>query len=224
MRFLLIILLLANIALYLYVRSGDTSPAPSLPPVADDKVALQKSLAEGEPVPAPPPALPASPPEPATACFEWGPITDAQLGSARVALDRIPNIGAYRETRHQGLARSWLVSIDGFHSRVAAVNRANELRRQGISDISVLDPERGASTFALSLGVFSSEQSAQSRAASLSEKRIGNVKIAPRGSTTAAFFVVSNATPALEQNLRELSRRFADSDVQNIACSPSPSN
>jgi cell division septation protein DedD len=220
MRFLLIVLLFANLALFLYVRSEDTPPAPSPPPVAADKIVLIKSLAEGEPVPVAQSA-PSTAPESTTACLEWGPIADAQLTNARAALSRVPEIGAYQETRHQGPARSWLVSIDGFGNRTAAVNRANELRRQGISDISVLEPPESGSTFALSLGVFSAEQGAQSRVTALNEKKINGVKATPRGGAVSVFFVVSNATPALEQHLRELSPRFVDSAVQSIAC-PSP--
>ncbi|MDR0247446.1 MAG: hypothetical protein LBI16_03495 [Burkholderiales bacterium] len=217
MRFLLIVLLLANLALFLYVRGGDAPSAPTPLPIAADKIVLLKPLAEGEPVPAASP--PSTSPEPAATCLEWGPITDAQLGNARAALSRIPEIGAYQEIRRQGPIRFWLVSIDGFNNRTSAINRANELRRQGINDISVLEPEpESGSAFALSLGVFSSEQGAQSRATSLNEKRISGIKVTPRGSVISVFFIVSNATPALEQHLRELSPRFADSSVQSAAC------
>ncbi|MDR0251047.1 MAG: hypothetical protein LBI35_07060 [Burkholderiales bacterium] len=224
MRFLLIVLLLANLALFLYVRSEDTPPMPSQPPVAADKIVLLKTLAEGEPVPVAQPTLSTSSSEPAIACLEWGPVADALLDNARTALSRVPEIGAYQEIRRQGQARSWLVSIDGFNDRTAAVNRSNELRRQGINDISVLEPPDSGSTFALSLGVFSGEQGAQSRVASLNEKRISGVKVTPRGGVVSVFFVVSNATPALEQHLRELSPRFLDSAVQSIACPPPQSN
>ncbi|MCL2297394.1 MAG: SPOR domain-containing protein [Proteobacteria bacterium] len=224
MRFLLIFLLIANLALFLYVRGEDAPPAPSPPPFADDKIVLIKSLDENEPVPAAAPAAPAASPPPsapATACLQWGPVADVLLDSARAALSRVPDIGAYQETRQQGPARSWLVSIDGFNNRNAAINRANELRRQGINDVSVLEPPESGSTYALSLGVFSSEQGAQSRLAALNEKKINNVKVTPRGGVVSIFFVVSNATPALEQHLRELMPRFVDSAVQSIAC-PSP--
>lgn len=218
MRFLLIVLLFANFALFLYMmNSGEELPPPPPPPVAADKIVLLKSLAENEPVPAAPP-----PPEPVAACLEWGPLADAQLDNARAALNRIPDIGTYQEIRRQGAAHSWLVSLTGFGSRALAVNRANELRRQGIDDISVLEPELvSGSTFSLSLGVFSSEQSAQSRAASLSEKKINNIKVTPRAGTTTIYFSVSNTLPVIEQNLRELLPRFANSAVQSAVC-PSP--
>lgn len=226
MRFLLIALLLANLALFLYVRGEDAPPAPPPPQIAADRIVLLKSLTEGEPwpaapaLPAPPPTLPTPPPESATACLEWGPVADVLLDSARNALSRIPDIGAYQETRHQASARSWLVSIDGFGSRTAATNRLNELRRQGIDDISVLEPGESGSAFALSLGVFSSEQGAQSRVASLNERRVSGIRVAPRGGPASVFFILSNATPALEQHLRELLPRFVDSAVQSIACPP----
>ncbi|MDR2173082.1 MAG: hypothetical protein LBE32_02605 [Burkholderiales bacterium] len=227
MRFLLIALLLANLVLFMSVSGEGTPPAPPPPPVAADKIVLVKSLADGEPVPvgqpAPPP-LSTSPAETATACLEWGPVADALLDSARAALSRVPEIGAYQEIRRQGPPRSWLVSIDGFDSRTAAVNRSNELRRQGISDISVLEPPESGSTFALSLGVYSAEQGAQSRIAALNEKKISGTKVTPRGSVTSVFFVASNATPALEQHLRELLPRFVGSSVQSIACPPPQTN
>ncbi|MDR2709910.1 MAG: hypothetical protein LBB65_00980 [Burkholderiales bacterium] len=215
----MIVLLLANVVLFLYARNENTPPPPPQQPLLnDERVTLLKSLAEGEPVP----VAPAPAPEPVITCLEWGPLAEAQLDNARTALNRIPNIGPFQETRRQGSPRSWLVSIDNISSRAAAVNRANELRRQGVSDISVLEPgpEAGA-TFALSLGVFSSEQGAQSRAASLTNKKISGVKVMPRGAATSVFFVVSNASPELEQRLRELPPRFADSAVQSTAC-PSP--
>ncbi len=218
MRFLLIVLLLANLALFLYVRGNEAPPASPPPPVAADKIVLVKSLAEGEPVPAAPPASS----EPAMPCLEWGPLADMQLDNARAALGRIAEITTYQEIRRQGPTRSWLVSLDGFDNRTTAVNRANELRRQGISDISVLEPGPGGavSTFSLSLGVFSSEQGAQSRAAALNVRKIGDVKVSPRPGASAVFFIVPNASPALAQHLRELPARFADSAVQGIACPP----
>jgi hypothetical protein len=219
MRLLLIALLSANLALFFYMNmsSGEEPPAPPSPPVAADKIVLLKSLAEGESVPVVPP-----PAEPVAACLEWGPLADTQLDNARAALNRIPDIGTPQEIRRQKSAHSWLVSVPGFGSRALAVNRANELRRQGINDISVLEPELGAdSTFSLSLGIFSSEQGAQLRAASLSGKKISNIKITPRSSGTAIYFSVSNTSPEIEQSLRELLPHFADSAVQGAAC-PSP--
>ncbi|MDR0770505.1 MAG: hypothetical protein LBE75_04835 [Burkholderiales bacterium] len=217
MRFLLIALLLANLALFLYMQSGETPPPQLPPPVAADKIVLLKPLAEGEPVPTTSAPLP----EPETACLEWGPLADTQLDNARAALNRIPGLGAFQEIRRQGPARSWLVSLDGFDNRGAAVNRANELRRQNINDVSVLEPESGpGATFTLSLGIFSSEQGAESRVAALTEKKINGVKITPRASGTAVFFVVANPSPALEQQLRELLPRFADSTVQSAVCLP----
>jgi hypothetical protein len=215
MRLLLIVLLLINFALFFYMNNGEELPAPPPPPVAADKIVLLKSLAENEPVPiTQPPSV-----ESAAGCLEWGPIANTQLDNARAALNRIPDIGAYQETRHPTPPKSWLVSLTGFGSRALAVNRANELRRQGIDDISVLEPELGAdSTFSLSLGVFSSEQSAQSRAASLSEKKISNIKITPRSDGIAVFFVVPNASAMLEQHLRELLPHFANSAIQGTAC------
>jgi hypothetical protein len=227
MRFLLIALLFANLALFVYVSGEGTPPVPPPPPIAADKIVLMKSLAEGEPVPVAqpaPPSLSTPTTESATACLEWGPIADALLDSARAALSRVPEIGAYQEIRRQGPPRSWLVSIDGFDNRTAAVNRSNELRRQGISDISVLEPSESGSTFALSLGVYSAEQGVQARIAALNEKRINGVKVIPRGGIISVFFVASNATPALEQHLRELSPRFVGSAVQSIACPPPQRN
>lgn len=228
--FLLIILLLANIALFAYARLNNTPPASPLQPVDADKVVLVKSLAEGEAVPASSPA-PSSPPSstpaptaapaPTASCFEWGPVAELQLDNARAALNRIPNLGAFQENRHQSPAKSWLVSIDGIASRAAAVNRVNELRRLGFSDVSVMEPglETGA-TFALSLGVFSSEQGALSRLASLNEKKIAGVKVTPRGVVTTVSFVVTSASPETEQRLRDLPSHFTDSALHGTACPP----
>ncbi|MCL2872053.1 MAG: hypothetical protein FWF41_03565 [Betaproteobacteria bacterium] len=227
MRFLLIILLLANIALFVYARSNNTPPASQqLQPVAADKVVLVKSLAEGEALPTAsssptPSSSPAPTQAPTASCFEWGPVAESQLDNARAALNRIPNLGAFQENRHQSPAKSWLVSIDGIATHAAAVNRVNELRRLGFSDISVMEPgpETGA-TFALSLGVFSSEQGALSRLASLNEKKIVGVKATPRGVVTTVSFVVTSTSPETEQRLRDLPSRFIDSALHSAACPP----
>lgn len=149
------------------------------------------------------------------ACVMLGDLTTAELTRVEALIKE--KASALRVERSETASGGFWVFIPPLPSKVEAERKASELKRFKIQDFAVLQ-EPAAARFAISLGVFSSREAAESRLEELRAKGVRSAKIGERERNTSAALEV-RGSEALLAALRPL---LAENGVQGAptACRP----
>lgn len=149
------------------------------------------------------------------ACVMLGDLTTAELTRVEALIKE--KASALRVERSETASGGFWVFIPPLPNKAEAERKASELKRLKIQDFAVLQ-EPAAARFAISLGVFSSREAAESRLEELRAKGVRSAKIGERERNTSAALEVRGAE-ALLAALRPL---LAESGVQGAptACRP----
>jgi len=226
MRVLFLVLVLANLAVYSWWRY--MSPAESgldrqplarqiepdklkIVPPADLKAPPQKKPPTPTPVAAPAPTPPAAA---AIACLEWGSFTIADTPRMEKALEPLA-LGERLEQRRTEETAGWWVFIPPQGSRAAAFKKAAELKALGIEEFFVMADD-SQYRWALSLGVFRSEDSAQARLAALRTQGVRTARVGPRELIVPKIWLqVKSVDAATEARLKEIAGRVEGSELRS---------
>lgn len=210
MRVVLILLLLANVALFALTRL-DTVAAGEPQRLAEQVQPDKIQLLTAQQVAALNPAKPASG---ADVCAEWGPLNDVER--ARALGELAPLALGTTLSQRRVEADAFLVTLNGFANRAAADRRANELRARGIGDVAVV--ERNG-TVSLALGVYRTEQAANGRADALAQAGVTGARVSPRtGGVVQTLLVVREPPAAALARLRELAPAYSGTEVRVGTC------
>jgi len=223
MRAAFLLLLLANLALYAWLRYGASEtvePAPLARQIAPDKlkVVAPSSLPPVTALTKPPASAPAPTPAPAATaslpCMEWGSFTLADATRAEQALEPLalgPRLAQRRTEEHAG----WWVFIPPQGNRQLALRKAAELKQLGVEEYFIVQ-EEGALRWALSLGVFRTEESAQARLAALRGQGVRTARIGARDTTVPKIWLqVKSVDAALQARLKEIARQVEGSELRD---------
>ena len=215
MRTFVLLLLAANLALFAWMRFYAPSESASDAEPLGRQVAPEKIRVIGGPEIA---RLPARPkPEPAAApaaCIEWGGFAVAEAPRGEQALEPLA-LGARLTQNRTEESAGWWVFIPPQPNRAAAAKKAAELKALGIEDYFIVQDE-GPQRWALSLGVFRSEDAARSRLDALKAKGVRSAQTGQRETRVAkVWFQVRNAEPALQAKLRELAQGLPGTEVRD---------
>jgi hypothetical protein len=224
MRAAFLLLLLANLALYAWLRYGapeSVEPAPLARQIAPDKlkVVAPASLPPVSALAKPPASAPPPAPGPVAAtaslvCMEWGSFTLADATRAEQALEPLalgPRLAQRRTEEHAG----WWVFIPPQGNRQLALRKAAELKQLGIEEYFIVQ-EEGALRWALSLGVFRTEESAQARLAALRGQGVRSARIGARDTTVPKVWLqVKGVDAALQARLKEIARQVEGSELRD---------
>jgi len=152
----------------------------------------------------------------ADVCVEFGPLSDAER--AKVIGDLEPmGLGRLLTQRRVELENGYSVSISPFPNRNSADNRAGELRRQGMKDLTVIDAGKGQ--FAVSFGAFRTEQAAQTQADELTRQGIKLVRVQARQQTLAqTLLVVRDPQQPAVARLKELQTQYPGTEIRVGSC------
>lgn len=241
MRTVFLLLLAANLALiawfgYYSPPDGASDPAPAQRQLNADKIRLLegkelKSLDSIKPAPAAPTATapapsaqPAAAATPATAatpsaaaasaaCLEWGGFAVAEAPKAEQALAPLA-LGPRLTQRRSEETAGWWVFIPPQSSRAAAQKKAAELKALGVDEYFVLQDE-GKMRWAVSLGVFSSEEAAKSRLETLRAKGVRSAQTGERDTQVAkVWFQLRGGDAAQQAALRQAAQAFPGTDLR----------
>lgn len=198
MRLLFLALLLANVAFFAWSRyhSPDEAAGQGVPArqVEPDKL---KIVAPG-------------------GCLEWGSFTLADYPRAQKALEPLA-LGSRLAQRRTEEVAGWWVFVPPQGSRAAALRMAGELKALGVLEYFIM-AEEGEFRWALSLGVYRSEEAAQTRLAALSSMGVRTALMARRETLVPKVWLQVNGTdPELEERLRNIARQIEGSELR--ACS-----
>lgn len=175
MRAIVFLLVVANLAFFAwtqgYLGQRETPDAVRMTQqLAADKLTV---LSRDEP----PKAKPAVVEKKAAViekCLAWGGLSPAEADQLDGVLGE--SFAELRRTRHAiPESSSWWVFIPALANKAEADKKAGELKRLGAPEFFVIqDP--GPNRFAISLGIFSSEQAAEERLEALRTKGVRSAK------------------------------------------------
>lgn len=213
MRVLFLLLLLANIAFFAWSHyapspeaTADATPAGRQIEPEKLKIVTPAELA-ALPVPSNPAAATA------LKCLEWGSFTLADAPRAEKALEPL-SLGARLGHRRTEELAAWWVFIPPQDSRPAAQKKAAELKALGVEDYFIVQDE-GDYRWALSLGVFRSEDAAQARLAALREKGVRSAQVGPRETVVPKVWLqVKSVDAALETKLKDVALQVDGSELR----------
>jgi len=220
MRAIFLLLIAANLALFAWVRyyaaaegASDTEPLRRQIKPESIRLLAGSELA-GLPVLKP---KPAEAPAAQAACIEWGGFAVAEAPKAEQALAPLA-LGARLSQRHSEETAGWWVYIPPLGSRPAAVKKTVELKSLGIDDFFIVQ-EEGKTRWAVSLGIFSSEEAARSRLEALRAKGVRSALKGERETQVAkVWFQARGADAPLQAKLRETAQGFPGTEVRD--CPP----
>jgi hypothetical protein len=213
-RALFLLLVAANLALFAWWRyyaapEGAGDPEPMRRQISPEKIRIigSEELAR----------LPASKPTadlPRRACLEWGGFALAEGARAEQALEPLA-LGARLAQRRTEETAGWWVFIPPQGSRAGALKKTAELKSLGVDDFFVVQ-EEGATRWAISLGVFRSEDAARSRLEALRAKGVRTAQTGERETQVPKiWFQVRDAEGALQVKLRALAQAFPGTELRD---------
>ena len=209
MRAAALFLILANVALFAwwqYAGNGDSDPVSLGKGLNSDRLKVVR------PEELPPPA----PAKAALRCIEWGSFTLADAPRAEKALEPL-GLGPRLAQRRGEETAGWWVFIPSQGNRAAAQKKAAELKGLGVDDYFIVDAE-GVHRFAVSLGVFRTEEAAQARLAALKNRGVRSAQVGARETQVQkVWFQVKSAEPAVEARLRDIAREIEGSELRACA-------
>lgn len=218
MRIFFLLVLLANAATFAYLRYADGRSSAdvqiALLQISPEKVKLVQAGALPAAANREAPAL-------AAVCVEWGSFGAEDVTRAAAALSKL-ELGNRLSQRDSG-GNFW-VHIPPLKSRADADKKAGEVRGLGITDFFVVqDP--GPAQFAISLGIFKTEEAANNYLAQLRSKGIRSAIVAPYGTAgnVGTTFVIREPGDAITLKLAELKAEFPAAALKAVACAEPPS-
>lgn len=209
MRALFLLLVLANLAFYGWSRygapAGAADPAPALRQLEPEKLKLV----------APKDLSPPKKPAPVAAgCMEWGSFTVADAPRAEQALEPLALGGRLAQRRAEEVA-GWWVLIPSMGSRQGALKKGAELRNLGVDDFFIVQ-EEGEHRWALSLGIFRTEDKAQAHLAALQARGVRSARVVARETLVAKIWLqVKGVDAPLEARLKEIARQIEGSELKS---------
>ena len=215
MRALFLLLLLANLAFYAWSRYGAPAdaldPVPAARPIEPDKLKLVAPAALPQSVAVKKPAV--APAAVASACIEWGSFTLADAPRAEKALEPLA-LGPRLAQRRTEETAAWWVFMPPQGNRQAAVRKAAELKGLGVEEYFIVQ-EEGEYRWALSLGVFRSEEAAQARLAALRAQGVRTARVGPRETGVPKIWLqVKSVDAPLQARLKEIARQIDGSELR----------
>lgn len=222
MKFLLLLLLLANLALFAILQwGGDLSARQAAhPPINPERIRLAgEKPPVAKPVkPAPAQVAPIQAAAPARVCMKWGPIAPGRLDNALELLNEL-KLGERLVRHEQGSPGGpYWIYIPPQSSKAEADRKVEELVRLGVKDVAAVR-EAGAMQHAISLGLYAKEAIASARLAELRKKGVQNARIEARGKT-ASLFVLRDLDTSEQDKMEQIQQVFGGTRLQQVACQP----
>ena len=210
MRTLFLLLVLANVALYAWWRYGAPAdaadPAPLSRQIEPEKL---KVIAPGDL-----PAVSAARKDKVGNCMEWGSFNAADVARAEQALEPLA-LGARLAQRRAEEVTAWWVYIPSQGNRQSALRKAAELKDLGVEQYFIVQDD-GEHRWALSLGVFRSEDAAQAHLVALRDRGVRSARVGTRDTVVPKIWLqVKSVDAPLHARLKEIARQAAGTELRD---------
>jgi sporulation related protein len=213
MRWVVLLLLAINIGFGVFVYLRDKVPNPDAQLIAMQMNADKVRIVPPRPAPAPAPVTASA----RAVCIEWGGIGAGELARAQGALDRLA-LGARARRVEVSVTAGYWVFIPPQRSQAAMERKITELKDLRVNEyFPVLDPGRWR--YAISLGIFRSEEGATRYLAQLRQKGVRSATVGEREQrVTQTAFLISDPTEQESAKLAELKNEFPGSELHAVEC------
>jgi hypothetical protein len=212
MRTLVLLLLLANLTLFLYTKLDSLGNGEGIrlsQQVQPDKITLltpQQVAALG----------PSKVATLADVCVEWGPLSDGDKARALTTLEPLDLSRLISQKKVEVVTNYW-VFIPPAANKPAADRRLAELKADGIKDL--LSVDTGPQRFAISLGAFQTEAEAQTRLNDLLAQGVKGAKVGARAQSVQQTSLVVRDPPApAVSRLKELQAVYPGTEIKVGNC------
>jgi hypothetical protein len=149
-----------------------------------------------------------------SACLEWGSFPAQEAERAQAVLAGL-GLGDRLSSRKVEETAQWWVFMPPQGSKANADKKTDELERLGITDYFVVTDE-GPNKFAVSLGVFRTEDAARNYLASLVAKGVKTGRIGERETKVQkTLFQIRDPDDALRARLADIRKDFAGIDLHD---------
>jgi hypothetical protein len=212
MRTLFFLLLLANVVFFAYGNLGDV-----LFP-GESQLLLQQIRPEAIRVLGPEQLARAAAVkrDKTAACLEWGAFVGAEAGRAEEALAPLA-LGAKLAQKRVEETAAWWVFMPSQGNRPAASVKTSELKRLGIEDYFIVQ-EDPKFRFAISLGVFRTQEAASNRLEQLRAKGVRTAQVGARETQVQkTWFQVRDVPEAVAAKLNDLRLGMPGSELRDCA-------
>jgi len=216
-------LVLLNVAFFAWSRYLAPTDATADPQPLERQISPEKLKVVAPPeLPAPAPAAAARPaPAPTLAaaapvafkCLEWGSFTLTDAPRAEKALEPFA-LGPRLAQRRTEESAGWWVFIPPQPNRASALKKAAELKALAVDDYFIVQ-EEGPNRWALSLGVFRTEDAAQARLSALRNQGVRSAQLGARETTVPKVWLqVKDVDAPLAARLKDVARTIDGSDLR----------
>jgi len=148
------------------------------------------------------------------ACVEWGsfPVQDADRAQAALAA---LGLGERLSSRKVEEAAQWWVFMPPQGGKANADKKTEELKRLGVSDYFVVAEEGAANRWAISLGVFRTEEAARNFLAAMTARGVKTARVGERETRVQkTIFQIRGADDALRAKLNDVRKDFPGVDFK----------
>ena len=150
------------------------------------------------------------------ACFEWGTFPAQEAEKAAEALAAL-NLGSRLQTRSVEENAGWWVFLPPQGNKANADKKVDELKTLGVSDFFIVQ-EDGANKFAISLGVFRTEEAAKNYLATIATKGVKTARAGERETRVQkTVFRLSALDEAARIKFDALTKDFPGHDTKDCA-------
>jgi len=154
---------------------------------------------------------------PVVACLEFGAFSLGEVPRVQQALEPL-GLGPRLTQRRADEVASYWVFMPPLRNRQAANLKAAELKKLGVEDFFIVQ-EDPKFRFAISLGVFKTEEAARSRLAELRTKSVRTARVGPKEtSVQKIYFAIREVPEALVTRLNDLRQKFPGTELRD--CTP----
>ncbi|HWH47643.1 MAG TPA: SPOR domain-containing protein [Burkholderiales bacterium] len=211
MKWIFLLLLAANIGFGVFVYLSERMPNPDA-----QLIALQMN-ADKVQIVAPRPPPPPAPAKARAACIEWSGFGAVELARAQSALDRHA-LGTRARRAEVSVTAGYWVFMPPLRSQTAMERKIAELRKLGVTDyFPILD--QGRWRYAISLGVFRSEEGASRYLAQLRQMGVRSATVGEREQrVTQTAFLISEPTEEESGKWAQLKNEFPGSEFRPVDC------
>ncbi len=191
-------------------------PAPASAP-ASAPVPAPASAPAAASAPVPVPASAPAAAIAAPACYEWGEFSGAEINKASMALRKL-HLGGKLSRHDVSHAIGYWVYIPPLKDKALAAQKVAELKSLGVTDYFVVQ-DAGVWLNAISLGVFKTQEAAQSFLEGLKAKGVHSAKIGEKSaSKPAVMFELSGLNKDEGDKLTALQKDFSEIELKRVSC------
>lgn len=223
MRALFLLLVAANLAFFAWWYSQSPAdsgrdPKPLAQQIDPHKLRIlpPEGAAAGAAEAPKPPLKPVAADAPPAPCLEWGGFAPTDVARAELALGPLA-LGERLGQRRTEEPAGWWVFIPPQGNRPGAQKKAAELKGLGFApEEYFIVQDEGPSRWAVSLGVFRTEEAAKARLESLRGRGVRSAQVGAREAPVQKVWFQMRAVNAEQQvMLRELTAGFPGTEIRD---------